>query len=74
MAYHENDSFEILKAENIRLRAELDAWKSKHAAFTITDVVKQETWPSGTPRQLHNEEIARYSRQLILPEIGLPGN
>ncbi|XP_033734374.1 adenylyltransferase and sulfurtransferase MOCS3-like [Pecten maximus] len=57
---------------------EIDSLKKLLAVKTPTlieekDICEQSDCSSGTREKLNNAEISRYSRQLILPEIGVKG-
>ncbi|KAJ3032053.1 hypothetical protein HDV00_008004 [Rhizophlyctis rosea] len=67
-------SAEALQAELDRLRAENDELKALLRAGTSNASTPQQHTSSGLPRtQLSNAEIARFSRQLLMPEIGVQG-
>lgn len=63
--------FEVLKREIVALRQQLEEKESAlNALCSATNEVKQSI---DSKQNLTNEEIGRYARQIILPEIGVKG-
>lgn len=63
--------FEVLKREIVALRQQLEEKESAlNALRSATNEVKQSI---DSKQILTNEEIGRYARQIILPEIGVKG-
>ncbi|TPX53792.1 hypothetical protein SeMB42_g00595 [Synchytrium endobioticum] len=64
---------EALRRENAYLRTQLDQLKTSHSACNEHQPVSSHSTSGQAPHELTRWDIARYSRQLLVPEIGVAG-
>lgn len=64
---------EVLECEIAALRQQLDEKQSALNALRSAAHKVHQLAPTGSKDKLSNDEIGRYARQIILPEVGVKG-